>query len=186
MHRKLNSCFLLCSCLLIGCGYHLDNGKGHTLSVPYVKGDIDGALTDELIRQVAILGKYTLVGGEGEYRLEVKIIHDEQNVIGYEYDHQENQLYNRLVSNEERRLIEVEVTLIDQSSGKIVLGPEKVRMGVEYDFVDPESLPDVVVSPSSESTLSFSLGQLDSIEGARAGSLASLHRKLAQKIAAGL
>lgn len=182
--RKKLSCYFL-SLLLCGCGYHLEK-EGMTLSIPYALGDKDGALTDELVRQVAARGKYRVSGGDSEYRLEAKIVEDRQEVIGYEYDHQRNELFNRLVSNEERRSVEVEVTLIHQATGKVIRGPEKVRMDADYDFVDPESLPDVTVNSTPESTLAFSLGQLDSVEGARAGSLASLYRRLAQKIASGL
>lgn len=186
MQKKRRLCFYLCSFLFVGCGYHLQGNENLSILVPYVQGDYDGAFTDELVRQVAILSPYKIGGGDSHYRLEAKIVTDRQDVIGYEYDHQDYKLYNRLVSNEERRLIEVEVTLIEQATGKVLLGPEKVMAGVEYDFVDPESLPDVLVTPTMQSTLSFSLGQLDSVEGARAGALASLYRKLAQKIASGL
>lgn len=186
MRKKLKTCFLLFSFFLAGCGYHCENGGDRTLSIPYVYGDNEGAFTDELVRQVAMFGKYRVSGGDSDYRLEAKIIGDQQHVIGYEYDHQETRLFNRLVSNEERRFIEVEISLIEQATGKVVMGPEKVGVGVEYDFVDPESIPDVLVTPSTESTMSFSLGQLDSIEGARASALASLYRKLAKKIASGL
>ncbi len=184
MREKLKISFMLCS--LVSCGYHIEQDKELTISIPYVQGDHNGALTDELVRQIAMLGKYQVSGEDSLYRLEVKIINDHQDVIGYEYDHQNVVLFNRLVSNEERRLVEVELSLIEQANGKILVDKEKVSAGVEYDFVDPESIPDVVVTPSTEPSLAFSLGQLDSVEGARAGALSSLYRKLAQKIASGL
>lgn len=183
MRRKLSICLIALN--LCSCGYRSLADGDHTLAIPYVEGDLDGALTSELVRAVAASGKYTLDGAGSRYRLDVKILKDDHYEIGYEYDTQGTEQYNRLIVNEERREMTLEVKLTDLETGDVLFGPDKIVAQADYDFVDPESLPDTTL-PSGASALSFSLGQLDAQEGARQGAGMPLHRKLAQKIASRL
>ena len=104
---------------------------------------------------------------------------------GIQYKEIEAKTFNRLVTNEEQHQMRLLVTLVDQDSGEIVRGPSEVKASVYYDFVDPDANNAVAVRRHL-SSLNFSLGQLDSVEGARANSNIPLHTLLARKIASAL
>lgn len=182
---------LFCS----SCGYHVDDDESLTtsltLSVPYFSGDKDGALTDAVIKALALSGKFNYSNHESALTLEGKILQDTCENIGYQYDRNpiSGTRKNRLIPNEGRRDIMVQITVIDNFSKKIICGPFNISAYSDYDFVDSDSLQDasfVDRKGMRDSALFFSLGQLDSMDGAMAASQAPLHRRLAIKIVEGL
>lgn len=176
----LPALFLFCAC-----GYHLDGRETSTLEIPYVKGDLDGDLTDAIVREIALSGKYQIRGSSANYRLKVEIIADNIYKSGFQYDEEGATEYNRLVTNEEEKVMTLSVALIQTSTGKTVLGPSEITARVNYDFIDPDADNEAAVSRHL-SSLNFSLGQLDSVEGARSASNIPLHTLLARKIASAL
>ncbi|MCH9614399.1 MAG: hypothetical protein SP1CHLAM54_16420 [Chlamydiia bacterium] len=177
--------YLLALPLLLACGYHLDGRETSTLEVPYVTGDLDGDLTDAIVREVALSGKYQLQNKDANYRLKVAIVGDNIYKSGFQYDEEGSTEYNRLVTNEEEKVMTLSVSLIQLSTGKTILGPSEVTARVNYDFIDPDADNEAAVRRRL-SSLNFSLGQLDSVEGARASSNIPLHTLLARKIASAL
>lgn len=176
--------------MLSACGYHTDEGA-QTLSVPYFKGDTNGALTDSVIKALATSGNFHYTDKNGNLLLEGTIISDTNENIGYQFDRDpiSGQRIHRLVPNEGRREITVEILLTDTRTQKVVYGPAKISASGDYDFVDSDSLRDtsfINTAGARESSLFFSMGQLDSINGAQATSLNPIHRHLSLKIVEGI
>jgi hypothetical protein len=72
------------------------------------------------------------------------------------------------------------------AGGEEVIQPFEVSAFVDYDYTDPGSPQDLMFRPASknaESIMQFSLGQLDSYEGASDDASSLVFRKLAEKIA---
>ncbi|MGE0198463.1 MAG: hypothetical protein AB7N99_03295 [Simkaniaceae bacterium] len=189
------SWILTTSFLCSACGYHVDDSGvvSHfpTISVPYFSGDQDGTLTDAVIKGLSTSGEFTYVNGGGAVILEGAVISDNFEHIGYQYDrhHVSGVRINRLVPNEGRREITVRISLIDSLSQKVIYGPFDISASSDYDFVDSDSLQDTsFIDPAGmrQSVLFFSLGQLDSSEGAHAMARFPVHERLATKIVEGL
>lgn len=162
-----------------------------TISIPYFKGDTSGALTDSVIKGIATSESFRYTDKKGNLLLEGKVISDTNENIGYQFDRDptSGERIHRLVPNEGRREITVEIHLTDTRTQKIIYGPVKISAFGDYDFVDSDSLRDTsFINPAGvrESSLFFSLGQLDSINGAQRASLDPIHRRLALKIVEGI
>lgn len=161
------------------------------ISIPYIKGDSNGKLTDALIKQLCLSNYFTYSQERGDLILEGKIIRDAKEHLGYQFDRQpiSGERVNRLVPDEERREVTILFSLIDPESQKVIFGPMEVTACSDYDFINSDSLQDTSFINGAnhrESVLFFSLGQLDSLQGASQVALDPLYRKLAQKIVDGL
>ncbi|MCB1109487.1 MAG: hypothetical protein KDK64_00755 [Chlamydiia bacterium] len=162
-----------------------------TISVPYFKGDDKGFLTDTVVKALVSSGNFNYANKGGAMVLEGVIVSDTCEHIGYQYDRHpvSGERIHRLIPNEGRREIMVQITLIDSRSLKTLYGPFVVSASSDYDFVDSDSLQDASFINRRgvrESVLFFSLGQLDSVDGAKAASLDPIYHRLAQKITEGL
>ena len=173
--------FLCISLLLFlsACGYHLGPGselsKYSTVSVPYVGGDSEGTFTSILIDELSSSGPLSYVSSEdGDLRLEVKITGSKEENIGFELPKQVSGGKERLVPSEKRLKMLVVARLIDNQTGDLVMEPVYLVEGVDFDF-----LP---IGGAAENVLEFSLGQLDSEEGARAFVSKDIYRKLAKSV----
>lgn len=179
---------ILLSCS--SCGYRVaDQDAKTTISIPYIEGDHHGQLTSELARQLTVSGLYDLVSSDGDLILQVAIVADQNNIIGFRYDRSEEsgKLEKNLMATENRRILSAQVAIVDSHNGKAVIGPLKISGFGEYDYIDVSSLRELAfVTPSGkrEKVIDFSLGQLDSIEGAQDDVLTPTYRQLAQKIVA--
>jgi hypothetical protein len=179
---------------LSACGYRAEGGgSGHitTITVPYVQGDPEGELTDQLIKQLSASGRFEVVRHGGCLCLNVAIVDAANDRIGYQYsrDDTKQKRQKNLIATENRRLMTAEVTLVNTVSGEILLGPIPVKAFAEYDYIDSGSLRDLTFVNSqgkTKKTLTFSLGQLDSIEGAQDDVAVPLYRVLAQSIVDGI
>lgn len=193
-HLKRFKCFLFF--FLVGCGYHFESEEdqltcqGQTLVVPYVQGDIDGQFTDALIKAIA-LSPHLTYAKEGELILEASLSDDSLTHIGWQYDRDplSGDRINRLIPNEGRLELSVTLSLTSSRTKKVLHGPITVSAHSDFDFVDTDSLLDTsFLTPDGrrQSSLFFSLGQLDSREGALESSRAFLFHKLAKKIVRGI
>jgi hypothetical protein len=184
-----------CMSLVTGCGYHFDHsereGRAISVSVPYIKGDLEGHLNAELIRALTHSGHFDCVQNGGELLLEVAIIGDGDDRIGYRFDRnpESGELRDNIVGTENRRTIIAVITLIDSYTHTTLLGPQTVKMHADYDYVDSNSIRDltfITINGVPEKVLDFSLGQLDSVDGAYDDTSTVIYRNLAQKIVDGL
>lgn len=186
--------FLLLLCA--SCGYRFDPSDEEvhatrTITVPYVRGDEEGQLTSALIYALSSSGQFRYVRSGGDLILNVGIASDGDERIGYRYDRHgpQSKRRHRLQPVENRRLMAVEISLIDNNTNEILIEPMRVTAAVDYDYVDPNSLRDLTVETAGggvQKSITFSLGQLDSIEGAHDSSSTLLYRVLSQKIVDGL
>jgi len=193
----MKKCLILLSLLafLTSCGYHWDDPEQlsahyQTVAVPYVVGDQEGFLTDELVKAIGLSNQFTYAKG-GELILEGTIVSDQTSHIGWQYDRDPTTgvRINRLVPNEGRREVAIQFSLVSARTGKVLYGPVKVTAQSDFDFVDSDSLLDTsFLTPTGgrQSALFFSLGQLDSMQGAQSAALEPLYRKLAYKIVRGM
>lgn len=176
---------LLCS----SCGYRYTGMDRDpvTISVPNIFGDSDGWLSNEIVYQLGSSGCFICTQQEGEYSLVVDILSDIDERIGFRYDRDNpsGKLEKNLLGVEDRRTLVANISLVQKGSGKVVIGPSEVSASVEYDYTDPGSPKDLLFA-KKEPIMPFSLGQLDSQEGAQSAAARPLFRKLAAQIVAGL
>lgn len=182
--------FLLVLCL--GCRYQFEicSDDQVLVCIPYIKGDIQGQLNQALIRAISTSNGFNYCY-DSSYLLHITILSDKDESIGYRYDRNpSNQtLRKNIVSIEKRRLITAEVQLIDKETNCVIIGPFQVKAHADFDCINSDSLKDVaVVLPfqKPQRMIDFSLGQLDSVEGAHDDSAPVLYQALARKIVKGL
>jgi hypothetical protein len=144
-------------------------------------------LTASLIRQASACGNLQVVSKGERLLLKVELIEDEQDYVGFRFDQKpiSGKLISNLIPIESRRSIKAAVTLWDTIEDKALLGPENIQAHLDFDYVDGNSLQDLTfvnTKGEREKVLSFSLGQLDSIEGAQDATASPLFHVLAKKI----
>ncbi len=176
--------------ILPSCGYHtIASDDKPTLSIPYVRGDDEGFLTNAVILEMNRTGLYDYVNSGGELILKIALVGNNEEVIGYRYNRSEKKadIEKNLLATEKRRHAAAEVTLYRASEDVPILGPIVVTSSAEYDFIDASTIRELAfVSPSGklQKVIDFSEGQLDSVEGAQDNVLTPLYDDLAKKIAA--
>jgi len=181
--------------LLTACGYRFEgSGKPEGvvgISIPYIKGDGEGRLNAELVKALSSSGMFDCVQNGGELILQASIIADGDERIGYRYDRDPTTGKRRdnIIGTENRRSLSVQLTLIDGNTQELVLEPFVVSAVADYDYVDSNSIRDLTFTMPNgkpQKILDFSLGQLDSFEGAHDDTGIVIYRILAQKIVDGL
>jgi hypothetical protein len=179
-------CLVLC--LFLGCRYQFESGSDDkvVICVPYIRGDIQGQLNQMLIREISTCNgfKYSC---NAPILLHITILEDKDEPIGYRYDRNTSSqtLRKNIVQIENRRLITAEIQLINQESNCVILGPFKVKANADFDYINSDVLADAVVVLPNQKTqrmIDFSLGQLDSVEGAHNDSAQVVYEILARKI----
>jgi len=182
-------------CLLFfvfsGCGYRwhpeYPDIARPSIAVPFICGDEDGSLTNEVIRQLSSSGLADIDHQKGDYRLQASIVDVHSETVGFRRDRQiiHGKQKKNLLACEGRTIISIEATLFEGNSDRIAYGPYRVTADVDYDYVDGDSVQDLsFTTPDGVFTtvLPFSLGQLESIESAQEAATRPLYGKLAQKI----
>lgn len=186
--RRLATCvfFLLA---LTGCGYRWQPGEAesYSITVPFIKGDEDGLFTSEVTRALAASGIADIRFHGGDYRLEISILQDSKETLGFRKDRQkvDGKTKRNMVACEARKNLSVEVTLFRGEGDEAVLGPYVLEADVDFDYVDGDSYQDLMfIDPHgvSQAVLPFSLGQLESYEAAQDAAMRPLYSRLAQKI----
>jgi hypothetical protein len=181
--------------LFFGCGYHFEGSERSegvvSISIPYIKGDGEGQLNAALAKALGASGLFDYVQNGGDWILQAAIIADGDDRIGFRYDRNPTTGKRRdnIVGTENRRSLSVQVILVDARTQETVLGPQIISATADYDYVDSNSIRDltfVTTQGVPEKVLDFSLGQLDSVEGAHDDTSAVAYRLLAQKIVDGL
>jgi hypothetical protein len=174
--------------LLCSCGYHFQGptaGNVSTISIPYVEGDVNGQLTDQLTRALTMSGQFRCAYVDGRYLLKTKLVDRHAEPIGWRYEKDEDgSIENELIAVEGRRFLAAEVQLIDTATDEIVYGPETILATFDYDYYEPDVVQDLsfVSHGVRRSSVQFSLGQLDSSEAAYDDVFLPLAQKLAKKI----
>lgn len=171
---------IICS-LNFSCGYHfLTKQKTFsTLSIPYIEGDLDGDLTNILIQKITDLGYFTPVSGISDFIIQARVRSDRVDVIGFQFDPKYIE-DKRVIANENRRYIELEFSILSGRTREKLFGPYFIKESIDYDFLDDYLCENSI--QKQQSPLSFSLGQLDSREGAFSSCTTPLFHKVTDRI----
>lgn len=177
---------LLSSCGYRGVGDGSDDPISTTISMPYIKGDTEGRLALALSSAIHESGVFDYSYSGGNCVLEVSIVSDSDDRIGFRYDRDPTSgvLRDNIVGTENRRSLGVEIQLLDAHTEKVLFGPEVIRATTDYDYVDGNSILDLVFfkKGSPQTVLDFSLAQLDSVEGAHDDTDEVIYKRVAEKI----
>ena len=171
---------LLCT----SCGYRASSNK--TICVPFVSGDCYGKLTDEVIRKISESTHLNFCNNQGDFSLKIELVKLDRETVGYRKDQEKDfTLRDNIIASEGRFKAVACVSLIDNRTCKICLGPTEVSAYVDYDYVDENSLQDLsFINENGQrvTVLDFSIGQLESEESARSAAEKPLFKSLAEKI----
>jgi hypothetical protein len=157
------------------------------IAVGLIDGDEDGSMTQATVQALSASGRFKVVPRDGTYRLELKIIHSESESIGYRRDRQQikGKTKKNLLAAEARKTIGVEVQLIRANISEDPVEPVVVKAWSDYDYIDGDSVQDLMFTNSvgvTTTVLPFSLGQLEPYDAAQEATLKPLYASLAQKI----
>lgn len=189
----MKKALLICLLALSACGYRMDGGDPIAVSVPYVNGDFEGELTDALVASLSQTSNFRYAGASGgDWTLNAKVLRSTNDRIGYRYDRtpkKAEELPN-VLGIENRKVIFVEVSVINTASGRQILGPQTISASADYDYIDPNVLEDITVfDPEAglrKTTIGFSMGQLDNVGTAGENAIYPIYRKLAQTVVEGM
>lgn len=172
MHRNI----LVSLLLLSSCGFKAaSRDNAVPLQIPFVKGDSDGTLTANIIDEVEKQGLYEYVSSGGRYQLSVQVLDSKNKTIGYRFDEKQLRMkHKKLVCNESRARILVEVSIIDTNTQKVLLGPAHLTAFADYDHENYKI---------DHNELRFSLGQLVDVDTAYDTVHIPLYRAIAKEIA---
>ncbi len=179
---------------MVSCGYKAasskDENTNFSIQVPKIKGDNDGTMVSMLIKSLSQSPHFTYVANQGRYILDVEVTSERDDTIGFQYDHtRDGKLIDRLVPSEARREVVAKVTVFDTTTHENIGTPFEVSVEVDYDFSNFDTYRDLSFSKqdgSVDSSLSFSLGQLNTKTDAKLDATETLYQKLAGKIILGL
>ena len=170
----------LCVCLLLltKCGYTMQMGDRvdvtRGINVPFVVGDIDGQLTQEIVKELATRGCIILQGA-GNLFLSVELLEIRDENIGFRYDRKKKgELTHSIIPVETRIFAQAKVAVVDVSKGCTLLGPVLIEAWYDYDN-------DYYYSQNGVNV--FSLGELSDYETAREAAKRPLYKVLARKMA---
>lgn len=179
MTKHLHMCFIVIACLLSACGYHLGPGGSlpnqyPSISVPYVEGDQEGALTAAIIKEIVRTGDFDYRYHGGGLILKVKQVEIDEDNIGFRYDRKKRgELTSDVIPTETRVTMVVELSVVEAASCRTVLGPVLLSASVDYDHDYYSSRDGVNI---------FSLGQLTDLDAAYDAVQTPLNRAMAEKI----
>ncbi len=142
-------------------------------------------LTAEIIAAVGSSGVAEVRAQGGDYTIQVAIVSDATDKIGFRIDPQkvDKKVRNNLLATEGRRTLTIEMFFC--LGGEIVKGPYRLTASADYDYVDGDSIQDLTfVNPAGETltVLPFSLGQLEPNESAAMAATRPLYKRLAQQV----
>ncbi len=179
MNRFLS---LIICCLAVfsaSCSYHMgfDGPCQHqyrSISVPFIIDDVEGSLTTEVIRRLSRVSSFEYCPCGGDLILQAAIIEVRDENIGFSYDvTNKGKITKSIIPTETRLTMLVEVSVLDGISGEVVLGPSRLRGGVDFDHEYESSRNAINI---------FSLGQLSDYDDAYDEAFDPLNRIMARKI----
>lgn len=161
------------------CGYQMGTGEAvspyRTVQVPLVKGDIDGSLTQEVVKELAQRGCAISQANTCSLILHINLLEIWDEDIGFRYDrNKKGELTHSIVPVETRVFAKAEVYLEDGRQSCTLLGPVRIEAWHDYDN-------DYYYSQNGVNV--FSLGELSDYETSKEAAKRPLYRALSRKIA---
>jgi len=181
---------LACSCSYRFNGCEQEGAK-ETITIPYIPGDAQGQLNASLVEAMSETGRYEYRGNDGHLLLKAVLVADNSERTDFRYDREpiSGRRKKSLVAIGNRRTATAEVTLIDTRTDEVLFGPATVTASADFDYDNTDVFEDLVFftpGGNPQTMIDFSLGQLDSVEGAHDVSASPLYHNLAQKIVDGI
>ena len=182
--------FFILPFFLSGCGYRFTpttyEGERISLTIPYIQGDPSALLNNTLVASFSNSGRFRCIQGGGDFNLEVVMLSDLNDRIGYRYDRDDvtGSRKPNVLGVENRRHIVAQLTLYNASSGSVIIGPIPIKAWVDYDYVDYGSPRDLNTQTpvGTVPTIQYSYGQLNTVEGAHDDASVYLYQKLSDQI----
>lgn len=177
MLRRIIFVIIVC-CLNSSCGYQVLRriNVPYTIFIPYIEGDLDGNLTTTLIQKITDLGYFIPVSGISDFVIKARIKSRIIDPIGFQFAPNNR----NIIANENRYTIEIEFSILSGKTKEKLFGSFFIKESIDYDFLD--QYPCKHLTEKEEPTVNFSLGQLDSREGALYNSIDPLFHKITDKI----
>lgn len=188
--------FILIAALCSSCRYQsskilLNGDSVIETSIPTINKDPNGYFRNYLAREMAYTNGLYYKEDHAKYKLLVTVTEDTKTKITYMWDRDPvtNKDLRVFYPTEDSRECIAKVELLDSKTGKAVIAPFFVKASADYDYVNPtvrQAVEFTTPSDGTQSVLQYSLGQLDSLEGADKESFNPIYNKLAKKIVARL
>lgn len=184
----MNTALMALVVLFSSCGYHVKALKPKSETTFAVKSfleDRQGRFKEEIIK-AASSNSWNYCTEGSRYIIECSLGEASCVQVGYRYDRYEptSQIINRLIPIEGRKKINVCVSIEDTHLGKI-FGPFALEGRSDFDFVNYDTYKDLSFIDSAgraQSSLAYSLGQLDANEGAEEAALSNCYKSIAAQI----
>lgn len=177
--------FIVILTVFSSCSYQWSSPLPLSIYIPKVEGDEEGIFTNLLIETLEKSSSFRYRGDRGAFSLKVKIIGIETEKVGFQRDREEvsGEILDVLRPSENRDKLYIELSVCSDL-GKEVLGPYFFQETITYDYVDGNSLEDLsfLKGGKRETSLQFSLGQLQGMFPAKKGARKDLFKKIAEKI----
>ena len=182
----------LATILCNSCNYGLakldiDGASVIETTIPVIKKDPRGILRNQLAREMSFTNSIHYKDRNAKYKLLVTITEDATSKITFMWDRnpKTNANLDVFYPTEGQREVVAKVELVEAKTGVAVIEPFYLRAESIYDFVNPTvpgtlEFNDPYVGDIS--VLQYSLGQLDSEEGAETESYEPAYEMLAKKI----
>lgn len=181
----------LSSCRYKSAGLKLGNDSIVEMTIPVIKKDPNGALRNALARQIASNRSLYYKTSKAKYELRVSVVEDKDSVICYMWDRNpsNNERLDVFYNTEGKKEVIAKTELVNAKSGEVVVGPYYLNASVIFDFVNPTVASTLSFQEpigTEVSALQYSLGQLDSEEGAKEEAYNPAFNLLAEKIVSAL
>lgn len=179
---------LLCSsCRYKNAALAIGDDKLIEMSIPVIKKDPNGILRNALAREISFNKSLYYKTEKAKYNLNVSIEEDKDSIICFMWDRnpKTNKGLNVFYNTEGMKEVVAKIELVDANTKDVVIGPVFLRQRSIYDFVNPtvaETLSFEGIAGNEISALQYSLGQLDSEEGAKEATYIPTYQNLAKKI----
>lgn len=181
--------FLFLSLFLTSCGYHWEPREPLLIEMPFVQSDPEGSLTAAIAKALTSSGLVVLRSeSQANYQLKLKLKNPSLDTIGYQ--HRRNKKNGKpqksIIASESRYRLCLIGKLICLADEKCVLGPFEIEAEGDFDFLDGDSLQDLVfIDPKGDqqTVLPYSLGQLEPKENAQEAAIKAVYQKLADRLA---
>lgn len=167
---------LLASCATYQVGFESAGpaSSSRKIAVPFFCNDIEGILTNAVIREVTRSSEYEYTSAGADLILQGAIIEIRDENIGFSYDlTNKGKLTKSIIPTETRLSMVVEITLIEVCSGTNLLGPLRLKGYTDFDHDYESSRNEINI---------FSLGQLSDYDASYDEAFDPLSRVMARKI----
>ncbi len=167
-----------------GCNYHsaIQTQEIQSVGIAFIKNDLLGNLRSYLVLELEKSSLFRF-SKQPELLVYVECVEKEDEDIGFQYARSVTTRSDRLVVNEKRKWVEAVVSIKNTKTDKTVLKPTKIMAAIDFDF-DPAESDDkfTAIGPNRVPMVTFSLGELESEQGARPIAQELLMQNLAKRI----